>query len=97
MRKEYDGRPQKGWLVQWSSRGAAPDSVHETGVVVQTGRWTNDGEYNLTVLTKSGIETWKIGNGYLGGGEAQRWMKKKGHPLVPKKSVFLKILECGGV
>jgi hypothetical protein len=97
MRTEYDGRPKKGWLVQWSSRGSAADSVVETAHVVGVGRWTRDGEYNLTVLTKSGIETWKMGNGYLGFGESERWMNKKGHRLVPKTKSFLKILESGGV
>ena len=89
----YDGRPKKGWLVQWSSKGGAPDSVIEQGVVIETGRRTQSGSFNLTVLTKTGIETWKIGDGLLGWGEADRWMDRRGHRLVGKTSWFLRVLE----
>jgi len=89
----YDGRPRKGWLVQHSSRGAAPDSVVEQGVVIEMGRRTSSGTFNLTVLTKDGIQTWKIGDGRLAWGEADRWMDRRGHRLVGKNSWFLRVLE----
>lgn len=91
----YDGRPRRGWLVQYSSRGAASDSVVEQGVVIERGKWTKSDTYNLTVLTKDGIQTWKIGpDGRLAWGESDRWMDRKGHRLVPKMSCFLQVLEC---
>jgi len=89
----YDGRPRKGWLVQHSSRGSSPDSVVEQGVVIETGRRTSSGTFNLTVLTKDGIQTWKIGDGRLAWGESERWMDRRGHRLVPKTSWFLRVLE----
>lgn len=91
----YDGRPKKGWLVQYSSNGAAPDSVIERGVVIETGRWTKSETYNLTVLTADGIQTWRMCPAYpvLGRGEADRWMKNKGHRMIPKRGSFLKVLQ----
>ena len=91
----YDGRPKKGSLVQYSSMGAAPDSVIEQGVVIETGRWTKSETYNLTVLTADGIQTWKMCPAYptLSMGEADRWMGRRGHRLIPKRGMFLKVLE----
>lgn len=89
----YDGRPRKGWLVQYSSRGSAPDSVVEQGVVIEMGKWTSSGTFNLKVLTGDGIQTWKIGDGRLARGESERWMDRKGHRLVPKMRGFLRVLQ----
>lgn len=89
-----NGRPMKGNLVQYRSKGFAPDSVIESGVVVEVGRWTTSETYNITVLTKDGIQTWKMCPAYpmLVSGEAERWMKRRGHPLVPKRGTFLEVV-----